>query len=226
MTPRDKWFPRLREVFGGRPVRWADNAIGDYDGRERTLEVFNVDGRDQLPLRMRLRPLREELENDLGGPVVIIFHTSNETTRLYGEVVAREADRQLLELAARLLAVLPNAHIERRTSGPNVHDLVVWLRDRRVVIECDGKVGYQISPAEERSDPELIFRIANVERASQSIALLVSELSESLSVFDPDQLPERNVSRVAGSAEDPPDLGVKDQLVETDGKHPPRNKAA
>jgi hypothetical protein len=73
----------------GRPVRWADapNLVGDYDGRERTLEVFNADARDQRVLVRRLRPVREELELAAGGPVVVIFHTSVESARLYGDFV-------------------------------------------------------------------------------------------------------------------------------------------
>ena len=73
----------------GRPVRWAEapNLVGDYDGRERTLEVFNADARDQRVLVRRLRPVREELELAAGGPVIVIFHTSAESARLYGDFV-------------------------------------------------------------------------------------------------------------------------------------------
>jgi hypothetical protein len=73
----------------GRPVRWADpeRLVGDYDGRERTLEVFNADAAEQRPLIRRLRPLRQELESALGGPVVVIFHTTAESARLYREWV-------------------------------------------------------------------------------------------------------------------------------------------
>jgi hypothetical protein len=88
MTVRDEWLPRLREVFGGRPVAWAGSrAVGDYDGRERTLDVFNADARDQLNLLTRFRGLRPEIEAALGGPIIVLFHTTAETTRLYPEIL-------------------------------------------------------------------------------------------------------------------------------------------
>lgn len=81
---REEWLPRLRDVFGGRPVAWADSrAVGDYEGRERTLDVFNADARDQLELLTRFRPLRPEIEAALGGPIIVLFHTTAETARLY-----------------------------------------------------------------------------------------------------------------------------------------------
>jgi hypothetical protein len=79
----------LRDLVDGRPGRWAEtrNLLGDYDGRERTLEVFNADARYQRILLRKLRAVRDELERAAGGPVTIIFHTSAESTRLYGECV-------------------------------------------------------------------------------------------------------------------------------------------
>ena len=87
MTARDEWLPRLRDVFGGRPVAWAGSrTVGDYDGRERTLDVFNADARDQLELLTRFRGVRAEVEAALGGPIIVLFHTTAETTRLYPEI--------------------------------------------------------------------------------------------------------------------------------------------
>jgi hypothetical protein len=87
MTVRDEWLPRLRDVFGGRPVAWAGSrAVGDYDGCERTLDVFNADARDQLELLTRFRGLRPEIEAALGGPIIVLFHTTAETARLYPEI--------------------------------------------------------------------------------------------------------------------------------------------
>jgi hypothetical protein len=88
-SPRESWPKRIRDVMDGRPVRWADapNLVGDYDGRERTLEVFDADAKDQRLLLRRLRPIREELEQAAGGPVLVIFHTSLESARLYGDFV-------------------------------------------------------------------------------------------------------------------------------------------
>lgn len=85
MSLREEWLPRLREAFGGRAVAWAKatTTVGDYDGRERTLDVFNADAREQLDLLTRFRALRPGVEAALGGPVVVIFHTTVETARLY-----------------------------------------------------------------------------------------------------------------------------------------------
>jgi hypothetical protein len=87
MMARDEWLPRLRDVFDGRPVAWAGvRAVGDYDGRERALDVFNADARDQLELLTRFRSLRSEVEAALGGSLIVLFHTTAETTRLYPEI--------------------------------------------------------------------------------------------------------------------------------------------
>lgn len=93
MMALDEWLPRLREVFGGRPIAWAGpRAIGDYDGRERTLDVFNADARDQLDLLTRFRGLRPEIEAAAGGPIIVLFHTTMETARLYPEIVSRHLE--------------------------------------------------------------------------------------------------------------------------------------
>lgn len=89
MPSGEVWPERIQALMDGRPVRWADarQVIGDYDGRERTLEVFNADAKDQRVLLRRLRPLRTELETAAGGPVIVIFHTITESERLYGDFV-------------------------------------------------------------------------------------------------------------------------------------------
>ena len=77
--------------MGGHPVRWAprERLVGDYEGRERTLEVFLANAAEQLPLFRGLRGVRAELEAAAGGPLVIIFHTVAETHRLYPEMLPR-----------------------------------------------------------------------------------------------------------------------------------------
>lgn len=96
MTSRSELLPRLRSVFGGRVVAWS-SGICDYDGRERTLEVFNADARDQLDLLSEFRALRGEVEAALGGPVVVVFHTAKETARLHAEVSALDAEHRIEE---------------------------------------------------------------------------------------------------------------------------------
>jgi len=81
---------KVSRLFGGRPARWAVGVIGDYDGRERTLDVFLADAADQLELLRLLRPSRAEFERVAGGPIIVIFHTRAETKRLYPEMAMPE----------------------------------------------------------------------------------------------------------------------------------------
>jgi hypothetical protein len=100
MLTREQIADRVSDLLDGRPTRWmsGSGAIGDYDGRERTLEVFEADPREQLDLLRRLREVRPELELAIGGPLVIVFHTSAETERLYPDVRAE----RYRALAARI----------------------------------------------------------------------------------------------------------------------------
>lgn len=90
---RDQVVRRVAELGGGRAVRWvpSDRAIGDYDGRERTLEVFDVDAGEQRSLLRRIGPARAEIEQSIGGPLIVVFHTPRETTRLYPEMSFQRA---------------------------------------------------------------------------------------------------------------------------------------
>jgi len=86
---RDALALRVSETLSGRPVRWAKNVVGDYDGRDRTLEVFNADPREQRELLRKFRLLRKEMETAVGGPVIVIFHTREESARLYSDFVTK-----------------------------------------------------------------------------------------------------------------------------------------
>lgn len=83
---RDEWLPRLRDIFGGRVVRWSKPVLG-YEGCERTIDVFNADAHDQRGLLQRFREVRSEVEADVGDPVIVLFHTTKETIRLYADVL-------------------------------------------------------------------------------------------------------------------------------------------
>ncbi|HEY0478297.1 MAG TPA: hypothetical protein VGD37_12320 [Kofleriaceae bacterium] len=84
---REQQLVAVRAIIDGRPVRWSSPQPGDYDGRDRTLEVFNADAGEQRDLIRRLRAVRTELENAAGGPVVIVFHTRKESARLYADYI-------------------------------------------------------------------------------------------------------------------------------------------
>jgi hypothetical protein len=68
--------------MGDRPVRWAALA-GDYDGRDRTLEVFNADATAQLGLLEAIADEEPALAEAAGGPIVIVFHTTKATASRY-----------------------------------------------------------------------------------------------------------------------------------------------
>jgi hypothetical protein len=79
----------VSRLMGNQPARWAptERTLGDYDGRERTLEIFNAAPKDQLGLLAALRSERANLKEAAGGPILFIFHTEEESARLYAEFV-------------------------------------------------------------------------------------------------------------------------------------------
>jgi hypothetical protein len=103
---RGQQLATVRALLDGRPVRWAPSRSGDYDGRERTLEVFNADAHEHLELIRRLRPIRAELAATAGGPVVFVFHTRKESARLYADFV-EEALRSEVTADVETAELLP-----------------------------------------------------------------------------------------------------------------------
>jgi hypothetical protein len=79
----------VSRIVGMRPVRWAPSRrlVGDYDGRERTLEVFNADPKDQAHLFDEIDRQRAPLEEAAGGPLVIIFHSVKQSKERYADFV-------------------------------------------------------------------------------------------------------------------------------------------
>ena len=100
MHEREAMTRAVSERLDGRPVRWFAGVTGDFDGRERTLEVFDAEPPEQRSLIRDLRPLREQLSVAAGGPVVVVFHTQGETQRLYGEFSAAWRRRRLADRVA------------------------------------------------------------------------------------------------------------------------------
>lgn len=70
--------------------RWADHttSAGDFEGRDVTLEFFNVPVHDQRPFRRRLRDVVRQAEGIVGGPLLLIFHTPEATAKHYASVIA------------------------------------------------------------------------------------------------------------------------------------------
>lgn len=109
---------RVSELLGGRAVQWvpASRQVGDYDGRQRTLEVFDAAPREQRALLRQIRSIREEIERSVGGPLVVIFHTPHETERLFPEVSLACKYR---ELAVRMSAWMQSPHTDQPSYDPD-----------------------------------------------------------------------------------------------------------
>lgn len=103
---RDTALLRIAELVGGRKLRWlpGNSATGDYDGRARTLEIFDVEARDQRAVLRRMGSIRGEVESLIGGPLVIIFHTPAETARLFPQMSFRRTYPALAASIARRMA--------------------------------------------------------------------------------------------------------------------------
>jgi len=82
---------RLAAATGFRyPLAWTDDrtTLGDYDGRDLTIEVFNIPSNRQRAFFGELSQRRRELADEFGRPVVFIFHTPKVTARYYGHLFA------------------------------------------------------------------------------------------------------------------------------------------
>ena len=73
----------------GYLVRWTDEhtSRGDFDGRDCTIEIFNVPTAEQRDVRRRLRSIRSVAEQLSGRPVMLIFHTPEATVKHYRHIV-------------------------------------------------------------------------------------------------------------------------------------------
>ena len=81
MLSRDEIPGRVSEIMGGHFARWLprEEVFMYFDGAERALEVFDVPLKDRRPLLYKLEPERKELHAAAGGPIVILFMSSDET---------------------------------------------------------------------------------------------------------------------------------------------------
>lgn len=79
---------QVAEIAGGRPVRWTDSrtSLGDFSGRDWTLEIFDLSYGDYRALRPRLSELKKDVRARLGHSITVLFHTPAETQRLYAWV--------------------------------------------------------------------------------------------------------------------------------------------
>jgi hypothetical protein len=231
MTARGQILQRLQVLLDGRPVRWADpdRFIGDYDGRDRTLEVFNADASEQRALLRSMRPIRDELEAVAGGPVVVIFHTRAESSRRHADfVAAHEGATPLHVLSQKIREHLAGATVELASSRAQL-DLRVKLGPRTILIEWNRQTGFDIwlvgEPWIDR-DPD--FRLSDGERALQSVSMLLSEKADGAGLTDEleQSLPsERETANTNASIDAPARLDFEDQIVGKGTRQLPRRAA-
>jgi hypothetical protein len=88
VSERDAVLELLQRRAAGRPVRWVDarTSAGDFDGREWTVEVFDVAKDDRLALREALWDLFMEVRKRTGKPVSLLTHTPEDTSTYYAWV--------------------------------------------------------------------------------------------------------------------------------------------
>lgn len=162
---RDDLMRRLSDALTGRQVRWAQHIVGDYEGRDRTLEVFNADPAEQGDLYRRLRPLRREMEALAGGPVIVIFHTRSESARLYSHFVEQ----------ALLAEVTVDVHLAEReldVAAPTL-GIDVVLHPRGGIRERGARLCLERRPnAPDRTARRFSGRSARRQRVSVSSRLL------------------------------------------------------
>ena len=131
MTSDDPRRERVRAQIAqltGRAVRWCDArlSLGDFEGREHTLDVFDIPAAEQRDLNFDLRTVRRKASALFDAPVSFVFHTPEETSRLYAWV--RSPD-QCDSASAAVVRLSVGSHIG---TGPEVVDLPGWAIRRYV----------------------------------------------------------------------------------------------
>src|SRR4030066_2241522 len=66
------------------PLRCVDEetSLGDFDGREVAIDVFNIHVSEQIDFLTRIRQVRNKIREMIGHRGVFIFHSS-ESTRMH-----------------------------------------------------------------------------------------------------------------------------------------------
>ena len=92
MTNREDLLHNLFIRTGLRyPLRWADDqtSLGDFDGRELAIDVFNIPSQEQRAFFHDLRSIRKELHSQLGHIVTFVFHTPEATAEYYSHLFSK-----------------------------------------------------------------------------------------------------------------------------------------
>ena len=104
---------QVRRVLGAdRPTRWVDarTTVGDFEGRDETIEVFDVESEKEWELFATLDSLATELETADSVRVGIVFHTPAATTEHYSWARS-ELQAKHVEDAVRAIAVFAGAPV-------------------------------------------------------------------------------------------------------------------
>ena len=96
MTAKETVLELFREALPDNPVVWTSSrtTLGDFDGREVTLEIFDVPWEEKRALLGRLRPHRERARQMLGRAVQLVFHAPEATAEHHGWVREEHSSRR------------------------------------------------------------------------------------------------------------------------------------
>ncbi|MBI5480559.1 MAG: hypothetical protein HY906_17005 [Deltaproteobacteria bacterium] len=88
ISERDAVLEVVRRLADDRPVRWVDSrtSAGDFDGREWTIEVYDVAKADRRALREKLWDLFSKVRRYTGKPMSLVTHTPEDTNAFYAWV--------------------------------------------------------------------------------------------------------------------------------------------
>jgi hypothetical protein len=88
ISERDAILEVVRRLASNRPARWVDKktSAGDFDGRDWTIEVFDVANIDCLALRETLWDLFTAVRKHTGKPMSLVTHTPEDTSSFYAWV--------------------------------------------------------------------------------------------------------------------------------------------
>ena len=84
MNERDFILQRARTLVG-KPVEWTSErtSLGDFDGRDWTLEVFDVPPSEIRSVQKQLWTFREHILDKLHKSIQVLYHSPDATTRYY-----------------------------------------------------------------------------------------------------------------------------------------------
>ena len=70
------------------PVRWADNktTLGNFDGRNFTIDVFRIPASKQMDFLTMIEPVRDKIRELIGNRGVFIFHSPEATNKYYSHL--------------------------------------------------------------------------------------------------------------------------------------------